>query len=437
MLLIIKKIPLKFVAAAAMALLFTSCSSAYRNSATLTPTLNSINIVDRNGMSETISAPDRLEQYNFVDFLQPQAYQKVLRIYARDPAGNIPACITSYHPNGYTHKYLDIINSRAYGCYKEWYPNGNKKMEVDVIEGMGDITTGSEKSWVFDGMGQVWKEGGELEATIPYNKGSLEGIATYYHSNGKIWKILPYHDNKINGVSEIYREDGNLLQRSNYTMGLLEGESVRFWNDGVIASEEFYCDNLLANGTYYTPCGEPIAKIVDGNGTKAIFGKDAIIELRQYVNGLLEGEIQCIDAYGRVTKIYHVKNGTKHGEEATFYEAPRLQKTLTPKLSVTWYEGKVQGTCKSWYDNGTQESQREMSNNKKNGHVTAWYRDGSLMLIEEYEQDKLLRGEYFSKKEKEPVSQIKEGRGIATLYDSEGSFIQKVNYLNGKPVVED
>ncbi len=417
-----------------LTLLFTSCSS--QRNKNFDPILTSINIVDRNGMSEIISAEDRLQQYEGVNFLEPQSFQKVLRIYSRDPSGNIPAYVTSYHPNGYPHKYLEIVNGRASGVYLEWYPNGVKKIEAHVIEGMGDISSGVESSWVFDGCSKVWKPCGELEATIPYVKGKLEGVATYYHGNGNLWKIIPYTDNKISGRFEIYKEDDSLLLSANYVAGEKEGELIRYWEPEVVAAEEFYSNGLLVNGSYYSKKGKLIASVTEGNGIKAIFGDEEIIQLSEYRHGMLEGEIKCIDCYGRVYKIYHVKDKAKHGEEVTFYEAPRLQKTLSPKLLVNWYHGKIQGTCKSWYDTGTLESQREMSNNKKNGHTTAWYRDGTLMMIEEYEQDKLIRGEYFSKKDKDPISHVKEGRGTATLYDSEGNFIQKINYAQGKPIVE-
>ena len=74
-----------------------------------------------------------------------------------------------------------------------------------------------------------------------------------------------------------------------------------------------------------------------------------------------------------------------------------------------------------------------MSNNKKNGHSTAWYRDGSLMMIEEYEQDKLVRGEYYGRGEKFPVSMVVDGKGIVTRFDADGTFIQRVTYKLGKP----
>jgi antitoxin component YwqK of YwqJK toxin-antitoxin module len=426
------------VLAVSMVVAFVVTSCAAKNQQFVcVPMLTSINIIDRNGLSETINNPERIEQYATVDFLTPQPYQKVLRIYSRDASGNIPASITSYHPNGSPMQYLEVVNSRAAGAYKEWHPNGVQKVSATIVEGKGDIVDGAELTWIFDGCSQVWDECGNLQASIPYSRGDLEGVSIYYHANGNIWKTVPFQKNHVNGTVEIYREDGSLLLRTAYSNGVIDGESTRYWDDDSIAAEENYCDGLLSYGRYFDKKGECIASIDEGNGTRAIFGREGVVELHQYRYGILEGEIKVLDRYGRIVKLYHVKNDAKHGEEMIFFEAAKLQKKLDPKLSITWFDGKVQGVAKTWYDNGVQESQKEMSNNKKNGLSTAWYRDGSIMMMEEYEQDHLVRGEYFSRGEKFPVSSVEEGNGVATLFDSEGTFINKINYWQGKPQIED
>jgi antitoxin component YwqK of YwqJK toxin-antitoxin module len=98
-----------------------------------------------------------------------------------------------------------------------------------------------------------------------------------------------------------------------------------------------------------------------------------------------------------------------------------------------WYEGVLQGPVKTWYDNGQLESQRDMSENQREGLLTAWYRNGSLMLVEEYEEDRLLHGEYYRMGEKTAVSQIENGKGVAMLFNPEGNFARKVSYQDGKP----
>lgn len=422
-----------------LSLTFSGCypQRQYNECVVLAPTLSSINIIDRNGLSETISSQERLVQYANVDFLSPQPYQKVLRVYNRDQQGDIYSYITSYYPNGFPRQYLEVVNSRAYGAYKEWHSNGAQKIEATIIGGKADIIEGAEKTWLFDSCCKVWDENGNLQAEIPYCSSELEGLSIYYHENGQIWKNIPYHKNRIHGLMEVFQEDGSLLQKVNYQNGLKEGESIRYWCEGNIAAEENYCDGFLATGRYYNTAGECIAHIDEGNGIRAIFSKTAISEFQEYRNGVLDGKITVFDKYGRIAKYYHMKNNSKQGEEVIFYDAPRLKKMLTPKISITWFDGKIQGQVKTWYENGIQESQKEMNNNRKSGHSTVWYDDGSLMMIEEYNQDKLVKGEYFIKGERISVSDVFEGNGTATIFAPDGSFQRKVIYHNGKPMLED
>ena len=60
--------------------------------------LVAIQIQDRNGFTETISTPERLENYSKVDFLSSQPFKKVLRVYKSE--GKNHSVITTYHPNG-------------------------------------------------------------------------------------------------------------------------------------------------------------------------------------------------------------------------------------------------------------------------------------------------------------------------------------------------
>jgi antitoxin component YwqK of YwqJK toxin-antitoxin module len=78
-----------------------------------------------------------------------------------------------------------------------------------------------------------------------------------------------------------------------------------------------------------------------------------------------------------------------------------------------------------------------MAQNMKNGIAMSWYKDGSIMLAEEYSNDKLLRGQYTKQGENEPISVIEKGTGIATLFDSSGNQIEKIRYLEGKPQIEE
>lgn len=417
-------------------LCFVSCSKpvviAPEECQVLQLQLASISLVDRNGMTETISQVERLKQYESVDFFSPQPYQKVLRVYARDDQSNIRAYITTYHENGQLKQYLEVINNRAYGHYREWYPEGSLKLDAFVISGVADLTLAAEQSWMFDGSSQVWDEKGNILASIHYLSGVLNGCSLYFHSNGQIWKRVPFTRGQIDGAYEIYLENGDLLQTTEYANGIKHGVSRRFWSKDKLSAEEFYTDGVLKTANYFDLNGKLVASINEGYGQRATFGRETISELQQFKNGIQEGEVKVFDINGRIMKLYHIKNGIKHGEEIEYIETkPNLPPQA--KISINWHEGLIQGLVKTWYDNGASESHREMSANKKNGMLTVWYKDGSIMMIEEYDQDKLIKGKYFKRGEKTPVSEVVMSNGIATIFDGNGNFIRKITYYNGKP----
>jgi antitoxin component YwqK of YwqJK toxin-antitoxin module len=417
-----------------LCLLLMTFTAAKKPAKKLLP-LTSIHIVDRNGFEETISNKERLKQYQKVDFLQTQSYQKVLRIYARNSKGNVRSVVTTYHENGNPKQFLEILNARANGAYQEWHENGEVSLSTRVIGGSPDVTPLSEKTWIFDGPSTAWDEDGNLVAEMTYNQGVLEGTSKYYHSSGKLWKRVPYTKNQVDGIVETYKEDGSLLQQVTYCCGAKNGTATRYWDLEHLASQEEYSQDRLENGQYFNSQGELISEVKQGCGLRAIFSKDRVRELQEYQDGILEGKVQVFSSNGCLKRIYHIKNNVKHGEEIEYFERTFAKPTDQPqsKLSFYWYEGKIQGHCRSWYPSGNQESQKEMANNAKNGVSTAWYRDGNLMMIEEYEENKLIRGDYFRKGEKTPISQVMQGKGLVSIFDADGHFVQKIIYANGKP----
>lgn len=396
------------------------------------PDLASIHIVDREGMTEAIANTDRLKTFEDIDFLNHQPYQKVLRVFERDSTGGIRAFITTYHPNGQVRQYLEILNNRAYGAYKEWYPTGALKVEATIVEGTADISVAAEKSWLFDGCSKAYDECGTILATIYYCRGSLEGTSFYFHPNGATWKEVPFKNNLMDGEQKIFLETGELFQTTCYVNGLKSGKSLRFWPDQSLASDETYLQGRLMTGVYTSLQGEIVAQINGGNGYRAVFSKNSISEVHEVHSGVPLGEVKIFNGYGILSKVYRVKNGLKHGEEIFYY--PSLDcNSLKPKLSISWYEGKIQGLVKTWYDSQGMESQKEMSENLRNGVSTAWYQDGQLMMIEEYEAGRLRKGDYYRKGNKQPLSQVINGEGTVTFFDPEGNYLRKVPYLNGNP----
>lgn len=389
--------------------------------------LVSLHIIDQNGFSEAIHSKDRVAHYENIDFLSPQPYQKVMRVYGKNESGQARSYITSYYPNGELRQYLEVVNNRAFGKYQEWHSNGVLKIEAEINGGEADLGSIPEKSWVFNGISRAYDNSSHLLAEIPYFKGDLEGISRYYYPNGAISKVVPYHNNKIEGELLIYCEGGDLVEKASYCRGKKEGLTTTYWNSNQIKSQENYLQDKLYCGSYYSKSGELRAHITDGNGFRAIFEGEKLAQLDEYKNGNQEGLVQVFGKDEDLIKQYSLRDGLKEGEEIIYVNSKR-------KLSLHWSQGCIQGLVKTWYDDGSLESQKEMSNNKKNGTFTAWYRNGQLMFVEEYNQDLLVSGEYYKMGSLTPTSRISSGKGIATLYDHEGTFLRKVNYSDGKVV---
>ncbi len=395
------------------------------------PKLVSINLIDANNLSETVTNPERLKQYEEQDFLSCQGYKKVMRIYSRDADGNMSAYITTYHPNSLPKHYLEVSNGRACGQFKEWYENGQLKVESTVVGGDPDVTEAAQKTWLFDGLSKAYDNSGKILAEINYSGGVLSGLSTYYHPNGKIWKLIPYCQGMIEGTAQIFKDSGDLFQVTEYAQNEPHGSSIRYWTSELIASNEQFDQGRLRCGSYFDIDGTPITEVKDGFGKRVLFGKDTVAEIIEIKSGVPEGKVEKYSTSGDIYSIYYVKNGVKNGEEKIFYP----MQPLRLKLSINWVQGKILGAVKTWYPNGQLESQKNYSDNMKNGIATAWYNDGSIMFMEEYEKDKLVKGEYFRRGDSFPITEIKQGIGTASLFDSEGRFLRKISYHNGKPEI--
>ncbi len=402
-----------------------------------TDPLVAIQIQDRNGLTETISNPERLTPYESADFFSSQPYKKVLRVYRSEGKKN-RSKITTYHPNGMIWQYLEAEEMRAHGAFREWFANGQLRIEAQVVGGTADVAPGVQNDWLFDGLSEVWDDQGNLLAQISYDKGVLEGTSLYFFPHGQIEREVPFVKNAIEGVVSEFSPQGQLIAKIQYKKGVKEGESLIFFEKGQVARNEEYKEGLLLKGTYYTPTGELIAEVDKGGGYQAAYENNCLT-LIEYRMGKPDGAVKKFSPTGELHKMHSVKNGRKHGEEIEYYlpaelEIPFDPHRPIPKLSLTWNDNTIHGLVKTWYPNGSRQSEREYCRNKKQGPSLAWYRDGSLMLMEEYEGDRLVKGEYFKRSGKEPVSSVVNGNGVAFLYDESGIFLKKISYSKGKPL---
>jgi antitoxin component YwqK of YwqJK toxin-antitoxin module len=420
-----KKLSVLFIA-----LIFAGCAPKTSSS----DDLASIQILDRNGFSETISAKERLNKYQTTNFLAAQPYQKVVRVFGAGGQSKSTK-ITTYHSNSQPWQYLEIENGRAHGKFREWHPNGQLKIEAFVIEGTPDVSEMAQMTWFFEGTNLVYDDQGHQIAKIYYEKGLLEGKSSYFYPSGVLEKEIPYEKDLPHGLVQMFDEQSVCVEKMFYSRGEKEGSAAGYWKPEQLKYAEEYKNGLLLQAEYFAPSGEIAARIKNGEGRQAIFegaAKEAkLASLIEYRNGIVEGAIENFDPEGRLVSLYHIKDDMKNGEEWEYY--PSNDKHPHPKLCLQWQNDVVQGTVKTWFENGVLQSQREMHENKKHGLAFGWFKEGDLMLMEEYDNDLLMKGSYYKKWDKTPISKIENGKGVAHLYDKEGKFLKKAIYEKGLP----
>ena len=407
-----------------IALLLISCACVARDSDRPTR-LSSIQLVDRNGFSETISTPDRLSAYLKKDFIQPQPYAKIIRYYGKK------SIITTYHDNGQIAEYLEVFGGRASGHYYEWHPSGSVKLVAILIEGMGDVSEEAKESWVFDDVSRVWDEKEVLLAEITYDKGRLEGESRFYRPDGSLWRTVPYVQGEIDGAITLYTPAGNVVGVEQYRRGVREGLTRHDGDRSSPRFEEEYANGKLMSGYYYDFEDVLIAYVDEGNGEQALFQDGHLTAIKEVKQGFISGVVREFASDGSLVSTHSIKQGAKHGTEEVYYPG-----TSQRRLSLEWRDGLLHGVVKTWYEGGGQESEREMYKNKRHGLSLAWYLDGNVMHIEEYENDLLVKGSYMKPGEKKPTSSVEEGKGVATLFDSEGYLIERVVYEHGRPALQ-
>ena len=400
------------------------------------PQLMSIQIFDRNGFKETITSADRLKMYQKTDFSAPQPYTKVVRIYSRSASGKTPSRLTTYHENGEIWQYLEVVNGRACGNYREWHDNGKLRLELTVIEGLGDLSEEAQMGWLFDGICRVWDEQGHLEAEFNYEKGLMQGMAFYYFPNGKLEQQIPYEKGKIDGDTLLYDRNGHLIGKSIFVQGKRQGLSTFKGNDDCPPYTETYQDDLLVDGAYQDFSGKIFSCVEKGFGKKALFARGSLQALEEYQAGIPEGEMQIFNEQGVLESSFQIKDGKKQGQEWIYYPALKEEEPQ-PKLCITWLDDQIHGISRTWFLSGVLESEREMYENQKHGVASAWYSDGTLRLVEEYDHDELVSGMYMKRGDSHPVSSVEAGEGTATLYDPEGFFLKRISYEKGQPILDE
>jgi antitoxin component YwqK of YwqJK toxin-antitoxin module len=173
----------------------------------------------------------------------------------------------------------------ADGPYIEWYPNGQKSLEGEYVDGL------KQGPW------KVWYDNGKLCRTENYLNGKLEGSWKIYHDDGTLKAEESYRDNKRDGRWIAYDKLGKLpADQWDYKAGLPSGVWIHYYADGKKGAEQ------------------------------------------HYVDGKREGEQTDWYDNGQIKRVQHFKNDQLNGKEV------RWNKTGEKEKEIEWLGGQIVST---------------------------------------------------------------------------------------------
>ncbi|MBI2191445.1 MAG: toxin-antitoxin system YwqK family antitoxin [Planctomycetes bacterium] len=125
-----------------------------------------------------------------------------------------------------------------HGVRKTFYPDGTVQLEATYEHGLAQGPTRSydvrgrlaseimmkegKRNGLFR---EFWPESGKVKREIPYEMGSVSGMARDYYASGQIKREVRFKNNEMHGVDVQYEADGKVGRK-------------KFWRTGQEVSEE-------------------------------------------------------------------------------------------------------------------------------------------------------------------------------------------------------
>ncbi len=184
-----------------------------------------------------------------------------------------------------------------HGMCMKFFENGNKKVECEYKE---DYPDGRYIEYYSDG---------KFKAIGKYLNGLKSGKWDYYNEEGEIHFKESYNLGdrvelfKVNGEFEEYYNNPEeiLKEKVNYKAGKKHGPFVEYYEIG-----EWKLKPVTYNQELFSDTKEEMVKYFDGQKIK---------RRGNYLNDLLEGEIEYFDEQGDLQKVEIYKNGIKISEQ--------------------------------------------------------------------------------------------------------------------------
>jgi antitoxin component YwqK of YwqJK toxin-antitoxin module len=223
-------------------------------------------------------------------------------------------------------------NNKKHGNSKEWYPDGNIKLQ-------GKYNNGKEEGKWFS-----WHPNGNKRSEGLFVSGMREGIWMTWHANGKTEEKAFYKDGKKDGKWTSWYPNGNKRQEGGFVSGIKRGKWITWYGDGNSKMEEveYKMGAPVSSPSRYSPSGEQI----------------------------LTGGV------GRF------KDGRREGEWIFYYPSGK------ERMRAEYSDNRLNGKLISWQENGLKDKEETYHLDKKDGPAIYYFADGRIKANGVYKNDK-------------------------------------------------
>tara|TARA_Y100000589_G_C26990717_1_gene562500 strand:- start:39 stop:545 length:507 start_codon:yes stop_codon:yes gene_type:complete len=146
----------------------------------------------------------------------------------------------------------------------------------------------------------------------------------------------------------------------------------------------------------------------------------------------------------KVVSIYKLQKRGKAGSQLTYIpnqDTPFTGKAVAfhpngqKRWEQTYKDGKLDGLWTGWWKNGQKRFERNYKDGKRDGLTTEWYENGQKGQEVKHKDGKLMSTVHWKPNgEKCPVTNVKDGDGIAVWYKDDGTEWVRQTYKDGKLV---
>jgi antitoxin component YwqK of YwqJK toxin-antitoxin module/Tfp pilus assembly protein PilF len=292
-----------------------------------------------------------------------------------DQKGNVQGPDTIFYPSGKINEIKQYRNDTLNGPTLSYFLNGNKKFEINVVDGKDN------------------------------------GYYTSFYANGQPESEGWIQDDDYQGEWLFYNEGGKLTSRSYYLNGDLNGYKEEYYPDGKKTLEEKYHLGWLEQMTQYDDAGKVIA--VDSfpkisGKYRLLYPGGQLMAETNYVNGDFDGPYKTFYFDGSAESSFFYKRGVLDSAYKTWYYGGARDDEGQYKYGNRW------GIWKYYGEDGKLITTTTYKNDNKNGDKIYYFPNGNIDYASAYKDDEL--------------------DGAAKKYDPDGSLAYQVNYEGGNAI---